>query len=78
MSQYDVGYHEGGQTGIVVVDIPMDALLRLPKEMHSKHIVVEFKVRGVLSTKVADVWAKKIAEQLNQFESANAAVAKML
>ncbi len=78
MSQYDVGYYEGGQTGIVVIDIPVDALLRLPKKMHSEHVVVEFKVRGVLSAKVADVWAKKIAEQLNQFETANATVAKML
>lgn len=78
MSQYDVGYYDGGQTGVVVVDIPLDNLMKLPKDEHKKHVVVEFKVRGVLSAKVADVWAKKIADQLNQFENANAAVAKML
>ena len=78
MSQYDVGYYEGGQTGVVVVDMPLEDLLKLPKDEHKKHVVAEFKVRGVLSVKVADVWAKKIAEQLNQFENANAAVAKML
>ena len=78
MSQYDVGYYEGGQTGVVVVDMPLEDLTKLPKDEHKKHVVAEFKVRGVLSAKVADVWAKKIAEQLNQFENANAAVAKML
>ena len=78
MSQYDVGYYEGGQTGVVVVDMPLEDLMKLPKDECQKHVVVEFKVRGVLSAKVADVWAKKIAEQLNQFENANAAVAKML
>ena len=77
MSQYEVAYYEDGQ-GVVVTDIPFDILMGLPKEMRSKHIVVEFKVRGVLSIKVVDVWAKKIAEQLNQFENANAAVAKMI
>lgn len=77
MSQYAVAYYENSQ-GVVVVDIPFDTLMGLPKEVRAKHIVVEFKVRGVLSAKVADVWAKKIAEQLNQFETANATVAKML
>ncbi len=76
MSQYDVGYYD--QTGVVVIDMPIGDLLKLPKDEHKKHIVAEFKVRGVLSAKVADVWAKKIAEQLNQFETANATVAKML
>ncbi len=78
MSHYAVGYYEGGKTGVVVVDMPLEDLVKLPTDEHKKHVVVEFKVRGVLSTKVADVWAKKIAEQLNQFETANAAVAKML
>lgn len=77
MSEYAVAYYENSQ-GVVVVDIPFDTLMGLPKEVRTKHIVVEFKVRGVLSAKVADVWAKKIAEQLNQFETANATVAKML
>ena len=78
MSQYDVGYYVGGKTGVVVVDIPLNELMKLPADAHGKHVVAEFKVRGVLSAKVAEVWAKKIAEQLNQFEAANAAVAKML
>ena len=78
MNQYNVGYYEGGQIGVVVVDMPLDDLMKLPKDDHKKHVVAEFKVRGVLSAKVADVWAKKIAEQLNQFENANAAIAKML
>ena len=78
MSQYDVGYYEGGQTGVVVVDMPLEDLMKLPKDEQKKHVVAEFKVRGVLSVKVADVLAKKIAEQLNQFENANAAVAKMI
>ncbi len=54
MSQYDVAYYENSQ-GVVVVDIPFDTLMGLPKEARTKHIVVEFKVRGVLSAKVADV-----------------------
>lgn len=78
MSQYDVGYYEGSQPSIVVVDMPLNELMKLPKDEHRKHVVAEFKVRGVLSAKVADVWAEKVADQLNKFEAANAAVAKML
>jgi len=78
MSQYNVAYYENGATGVVVIDMPLDKLKELPTEEQKKHLVVEFKVRGLVTSTVADVWAKKIAEQLNGFEAANAAVAKML
>ena len=78
MSQYEVGYYGGGRDGVLVVDVPMKELMKMSATEQQKHIVVEFKVRGLITTKVANVWAKKIAEQLNQFENANAAVAKMI
>ena len=77
MNQYNVAYYEDGSS-VVVLNIPYEDLMRLPRDQRKNHIVAEFKVRGVLSLKVAEVWATKIAEQLSQFENANAAVAKML
>lgn len=79
MTTYDVGYYRNsGNERVVVINMPLDDLLKLAPATQQQHIVAEFKVRGVLSSQVAEVWAKKMAEQLNQFETANAAVAKML
>ena len=74
MSTYSVAYSD---TRVVVLDMPLDELRKLPSAKQDAHIVAELKISGTMTRKVADIFAEKIAEQLNQFEIANAAVAKM-
>jgi len=63
---------------VLVIDMPLNELKKLSGAQQKEHVLVEFNASGVMTPKVIDIWAKKIAEQLNQFENANAAVAKML
>ena len=76
MTKYTVAL-SNDETRVIVIDMPLDQLKKLEPARQKQHVVAEFNSRGVLTPMVANIWANKIAEQLNQFENANAAVAKM-
>ena len=76
MTKYTVAL-SNDETRVIVIDMPLDQLKKLEPARQKQHVVAEFNARGVMTPKVAYVWAEKIAEQLDQFETANVAAAKM-
>lgn len=47
------------------------------QEAKDKTVVATIKVGGMVSPLLAETWAQQMTDQLNQFDTANAAVAKM-
>lgn len=61
----------------VVVDMPAEqfnALVTVKDQ--EKHMLVEIKVGGAISPALGKIWTREIAQKLNEFDVANATVAK--
>lgn len=61
----------------VVVDISNEAYAKLDPPAREKHILVRVRLGGMISQRLAEAYVQQIADQLNQFDAANAAVAKL-
>lgn len=74
----DKRFHKGniGDT-FVVIDVEPDVYNQLDKNARSKHWLVQITSGGMISPTLANTWVVQIADQLNQFDVANAAVAKL-
>lgn len=60
-----------------VLDVPDNVYSKLEGAAREKHILVEIRVGGMISQRLAETYVQQIADQLNQFDTANAAVAKL-
>lgn len=72
-------FHNGalGNDRIVVIDCDEATYNKLPGSERIKHILIDIKVGGMVSEQLARTWADQLTSQLNQFDAANAAVAKL-
>ena len=72
-------FHMGYSPGYVwILDIPVDDFKRLDTEAEQhQHTIVKIRVGGMVSPNLGKIWAQQICDQLNQFDIANAAVAKL-
>ena len=61
----------------IVVDVPIEEFNDMGYEDRLTHCLVRINSGGMISATLARTWADTIAEQLNQFDVANAAVAKL-
>ena len=61
-----------------VIDIPIDRYKDLTTTgAQDAHIIVRVRIGGMISQRLAETYVQQIADQLNQFDAANAAVAKL-
>lgn len=60
-----------------VLDVPDDVFLKLEGPAQKAHILVQVRIGGMISQRLAETYVQQIADQLNQFDAANAAVAKL-
>ncbi len=72
--QYLVGYNTDS---VVVIDIPHEKYNELSVGQKEQHTVARFNTVGIMTRALARHYAYKLAEQLNGFEAANLAVAKL-
>lgn len=71
-------FHVGGvPSRWYVIDLPVDEYNRLAPSKRPEHQLVEIRIGGAISPALATTWASDIADKLNQFDVANAAVAKL-
>ena len=61
----------------VVLSVPPDEFNKLDAAGRQGCILVRIKTDTMISPKLARVWTEDIADKLNQFDIANAAVAKI-
>lgn len=60
-----------------VLDVPDNVYSKLEGPAQENHILVRIRVGGMISQRLAETYVQQIADQLNQFDAANAAVAKL-
>lgn len=74
----DKRFHKGNLGDLfVVIDVEPDAYNKLDAGDRMKHRLVQIASGGMISPVLANTWVTQIADQLNQFDVANAAVAKL-
>ena len=67
-----------GTNDYAIVDIPLENLKKLQTKMEVEaHTLVRIKSGGFISQRLANTWIDQICDQLNGFDTANAAVAKL-
>lgn len=54
-----------------------EAFNKMTSEQRTKTIILRITPGGMISKMLADTWTKQMCDQLNQFDIANAAVAKL-
>lgn len=64
-------------TSVAVVPMTLAAYNALSEIDRIEVRLVEIKVGGMISEMLAKTWVEQIADQLNQFDVANAVVAKL-
>ncbi len=62
---------------VFVTDLSMEDFNLLDPADRDKYMLVKIRIDGMISKKLAETYALQIAEQLNQFNIANLAVAKL-
>lgn len=72
--RFEIGYNE---RKVVVIDMPLEKFNGLGRDDKRPHVLAEFNIQGAMSKHLAHVYAEQIMKQLNQFDVANAAVAKL-
>ena len=74
----DKRFHNGniGDT-FVVIDVEPDVYNKMEQSDRAKHLLVQVQSGGMISPTLANTWVVQMADQLNQFDVANAAVAKL-
>lgn len=72
--RYLVGYNVDS---VVVIDTPHENYTLLSTEQKQQHTVARFNTVGIMTRALATHYAYKLAQQLNDFEAANLAVAKL-
>lgn len=65
------------RTEALVIDISASEFNDLSVEKRAKHKLVRIQIGGMVSEELARTWTDQIAAQLNQFDVANATVAKL-
>ncbi len=60
-----------------VTDLSTEDFKLLDPADRDKHMLVKIRIDGMLSKKLAETYATQIADQLNQFDIANLAAAKL-
>jgi len=66
------------QTHVWVIDMPIEKFKNLENgDEQERHTIAKIRIGGMVSKQLARVWAEQICDQLNQFDVANAAVAKL-
>lgn len=66
-----------GKDTYSVIDVSHEEYNNLPYGERAQHRLVEIKIGGMISNKLAKVWVEQIAKQLNEFDTANLAVAQL-
>lgn len=73
--RFHVGHTD---THVWVVDVPIDKFRKLGSVAdQNHHTITKIQIGGMVSPRLGLVWAEQIRDQLNQFDIANAAVAKL-
>lgn len=71
-------FHTGAVDDIfVVLDVTPDTYNKMTGHERMKHRLVQITSGGMISPMLAEAWVTQIADQLNQFDVANATVAKL-
>lgn len=74
----DKRFHKGNLGDVfVVIDVDPDFYNKLGPADRPKHQLIRINSGGMISPTLANTWVAQLAEQLNQFDTANAAVAKL-
>lgn len=60
-----------------VVDVPKKDYAKMQQHEREAHQIVRIRLGGMMSERLAATYVRQIADQLNQFDIANAAVAKL-
>ena len=74
------GNGQGNQfvpSSVGIIAIPPEAWEKLDPLERDKAIIVRIRLGGMISVQLAETWAIQLCEQLNQFDIANATVAKI-
>lgn len=62
---------------VFVTDLSVEDFKLLDPADRDTHMLAKIRIGGILSKKLAETYAAQIADQLNQFDIANLAVAKL-
>lgn len=74
----DKRFHMGWNSDkAVVVDIPIEQYNKGDSGYQREHQLVAIRIGGMISQRLAATYVKQICDQLNQFDIANATVAKL-
>lgn len=76
---YGKNLSDGGfkASHVFVTDLSVEDFKLLDPADRDTHMLVKIRIGGILSQKLAETYAAQIADQLNQFDIANLAVAKL-
>lgn len=78
VSGIEARFHYGSNdTHAVVLDVPIEKYNKMDSGSQNLHRLVSIRIGGMVSKQLAHTWATQICEQLNQFDVANATVAKL-
>lgn len=64
-------------TFALVISTTPERYNKLTNEMQAAHLLVQIRIGGAMSPQLAEHYARQICDQLNQFDAANLAVAKL-
>lgn len=62
---------------VLVISTTPEEYNKLTNEMQAAHPLVKIRVGGAMPLQLAEHYARQICDQLNQFDAANLAVAKL-
>lgn len=61
-----------------VLDVSRKDYAKMQQQERETHQVVRIRLGGMMSERLAATYVRQIADQLNQFDAANATVAKLI
>ena len=74
--RFHCGLSKNG-TFVLVISTTPEEYNKLTNEMQAAHLLVQIRIGGAMSPQLAEHYARQICDQLNQFDAANLAVAKL-